>query len=361
MTRTAAHSATAHPATAHPVGTETSEEAQREMSELRVAVIGVGKMGAFHVDSLSARTRGARVTVVNDLDADRAASIAGPIGARVEADPFAAIDADDVDALVLASPGFAHHEQLMACLRAGKPVLCEKPLTMDEPSAHAVVEAEARLGRTLIQVGFMRRFDAEYVRLRELIVSGGIGSPLMMHCVHRNPAAADSFTSEVAIADSVVHEADCTRFLLGEEVVAVTVLRGRSTPAAPQGSTDPMLVLLETESGRLVDVESFVRTGVAYEVRAEVVGENGMATIGLDQNLLVRKAGRWSGEIAPDFVVRFGRAYDTQMQRWADAAARGGIDGPGAWDGYAAVAICEAGVAAVRSGRRTEVRLRDRP
>ncbi|MDN5915242.1 MAG: Gfo/Idh/MocA family oxidoreductase [Pseudonocardia sp.] len=330
-------------------------------TDLRVAVIGVGKMGAFHVDSLSRRTRGARVTVVNDVDPDRAAEIAGQAGARVETDAFAAISADDVDAIVLASPGFVHEKQVLACLEAGKPVLCEKPLTMDEPTAYAVVQAEAELGRSLIQVGFMRRFDTEYAGLRELIASGGIGSPLMMHCVHRNPAVPDFFTSEMAMADSVVHEADSTRFLLGEEVVAVSVLRPGATASAPAGTADPMLVLFETESGRLVDIESFVRTGVAYEVRTEVVGEHGMATIGLDQNLLVRAAGRWGGEIAPNFVVRFGQAYDTQMQRWVDAAARGTIDGPGVWDGYAAVAICEAGVQAVRTGRRTEVTLGARP
>ena len=175
-------------------------------TDLRIAVIGVGKMGAFHVDSLSRRTRGARVTVVNDVDPDRAAEVAGRVGARVETDAFAAISADDVDAVVLASPGFVHEKQVLACLEAGRPVLCEKPLTMDEPSAYAVVQAEAELGRPLIQVGFMRRFDDEYAGLRELIVSGGIGSPLMMHCVHRNPAVPDSFTSEMAMADSVVHE-----------------------------------------------------------------------------------------------------------------------------------------------------------
>jgi myo-inositol 2-dehydrogenase/D-chiro-inositol 1-dehydrogenase len=122
-----------------------------------------------------------------------------------------------------------------------------------------------------------------------------------------------------------------------------------------------MLVLFETESGRLVTVESFVRTQVAYEVRTELVAEKGSATIGLDQNLVVKQAGRWGGTIAPDFVVRFGQAYDTQMQRWVDAARRGTIDGAGAWDGYAAAAVCEAGVEAVRTGRRTEVKLEARP
>ena len=331
------------------------------MSEVRVAVVGVGAMGAFHVDSLSRRVRGARVSVVNDASADRAVEIARAAGARVETDPFAAIDASDVDAVVLASPGFAHEKQVLACLQAGKPVLCEKPLTMDEPSAYTVVRAEAELGRRLVQVGFMRRFDPEYVRLREMVVEGSLGNPLMLHCVHRNPAVPEHFTSAFAMSDSVVHEVDQTRFLLGEEIAAVTVLKPGATSASPAGNADPMLVLFETESGRLVDVESFVRTGVAYEVRAELVAEHGMATIGLDQSLLLRRDGRWGGEIAPDFVVRFRQAYDSQMQAFVDAAARGTVTGPGAWDGYAAVAVCAAGVEAVTSGRRVEVALGQRP
>jgi myo-inositol 2-dehydrogenase/D-chiro-inositol 1-dehydrogenase len=318
-------------------------------------------MGAFHVDSLSRRVRGARVTVVSDADADRASEVAAAVGARVETDPLAAVAADDVDSVVLASPGFAHEKQVLACLEAGKPVLCEKPLTMDEPSALAVVRAEAATGRRLVQVGFMRRFDREYAALRALVASGGIGDPLMLHCVHRNPAVPERFTSVFAMADSVVHEVDCTRFLLGEEITAVTVLTPRATSASPAGNADPMLVLFETESGRLVDVESFVRTGVAYEVRTELVAERGQATIGLDQNLVLRSAGRWGGSIAPDFVVRFGQAYDTQMQAFVDAAAQGTVTGPGAWDGYAAVAVCAAGVEAVTTGRRVEVRLGERP
>ena len=128
--------------------------------ELRVAVLGVGMMGAFHVDALSKRVRGAKVTVVNDFLADKAAEVAGAVGARVEADPMAAINDPEVDAVLIASPGAAHAEQLSACLDRGIPVLCEKPLTTDIHSAYAIVQKEKALGKQLIQVGFMRRFDS---------------------------------------------------------------------------------------------------------------------------------------------------------------------------------------------------------
>jgi myo-inositol 2-dehydrogenase/D-chiro-inositol 1-dehydrogenase len=328
------------------------------VTDLRVAVLGLGMMGAFHVDVLSTTVKGVTITVVNDFVRAKADDVAARVGARVVADPIAAINDPEVDAVLLATPGSTHAEQVNACLDAGKPVLCEKPLTTDIASSHAIVEREKALGASLIQVGFMRRFDPEYAALRQLIVSGGLGNPLLVHCIHRNPSVPEHFNSEFMIRDSVVHEVDVARFLLGEEIVSVQVIRGVATSAAPAGTSDPMLVVFETESGRIVTDEIFVRSGVAYEVRTEVVGETGSAIIGLDQNLQVKGTdGRWGGQISPGFVERFGRAYGIELQRWVDAAKHGGIDGPGAWDGYAAVAVCEAGVKAVRTGRKEYVRL----
>nr|WP_294690696.1 Gfo/Idh/MocA family oxidoreductase [uncultured Friedmanniella sp.] len=331
-------------------------------SDLRIAVLGVGMMGAFHADALSSRIRGARVTVVSDFFADKANEVAARIGARVVADPIEAISAPDVDAVLIATPGKAHEEQVNACLERGVPVLCEKPLTIDVASSYALVQKEAALGRQLIQVGFMRRFDPEYVALKELISSGGLGNPLIMHCIHRNPAVPDFFNSEFMIRDSVVHEVDVARFLLDEEIASVQVIKGVPTSAAPAGTSDPMIVVFQTESGRIVTDEISVRTGVAYEVRTEVVGEQGSALIGLDQHLQVKSTdGRWGGRITPGFVERFGQAYDLELQRWVDAAKRGTIDGPGVWDGYAAVAVCEAGVEAVRTDQKVAVQLGERP
>jgi myo-inositol 2-dehydrogenase/D-chiro-inositol 1-dehydrogenase len=333
-----------------------------EDQELRIAVLGVGTMGAFHIEALSRRVRGARVAVVNDFLAERATHIAADIGARVANDPFEAINADDVDAVLVATPGAAHEAQVNACLDRGIPVLCEKPLTTDVDAAYAIVTREAALGRRLVQVGFMRRFDAEYRALKELIDGGGLGNPLLVHCIHRNARVPDYFDSEYAIRDSVVHEVDVARFLLDEEIVSVQVISGVSTRRGPAGVADPMVVVFETESGRLVTVEIFARTGVAYEVRTEVVGEQGSAVIGLDQNLQVRTSdGRWGGRMTPGYVERFGAAYDAELQRWVDAARRGTIDGPGAWDGYAAVAVCEAGVQAIRSGQKVAVAMDRRP
>jgi len=328
--------------------------------DLRVAVLGVGIMGADHVARLATTISGARVSVINDFSAERAEQVAATApGSRVVLDPFDAIAADDVDAIVLATPGPTHEKQVLACLEAGKPVLCEKPLTTDATSSLELVRREAETGMKLIQVGFMRRFDHEHVQLKALIDDGALGSPLLMHCAHRNPTVPPHFDSAMIVKDSLVHEVDSTRFLL-------TVLRPTPNTHAPAGVQDPQLAILETASGRLVDAEVFVTTGVGYEVRTEVVGELGSAMIGLDVGLIRRtKPGTWGGQITPGYRERFGQAYDTEMQRWVNAVRAGAtsgnhIDGPGAWDGYAAAAVCAAGVQSLHSGGRVAVDLVDR-
>jgi myo-inositol 2-dehydrogenase/D-chiro-inositol 1-dehydrogenase len=335
---------------------------------LRVGVVGAGAMGTDHVARLERRTRGAEVTAIVEPDRGRSAAARA---IAPEARPFStlqdAIQQHAVDAVLVATPGAVHEGALLAALQAGLPAFCEKPLSPDVAGARRVVEAEQRLERPHIQVGFMRRFDHEYAALQRMIAGHELGAPLMLHCTHRNPAVPEFFDSEFMIRDSVVHEADSARFLLGEEITAVSVVRGRPTTDAPAGVSDPMLVLFEAESGALVTIEIFVRTGIAYEVRTEVVAERGSAMIGLDQNVVTKRpGGSWGGTITPNFVERFGQAYDEQTQRWVDAARQGvatggdAVDGPGSWDGYAAAAICEAGVAAVVKGERIETGIEGR-
>lgn len=337
------------------------------MTDLRIAVIGVGAMGADHVARIDSRIKGARVAVVNDYLVEKAEQIATGIdGCRAITDPLDAIADAEVDAVVLATPGPTHEKQLLACLEHGKPVMCEKPLTTDVETALEVVKREAALGRRLIQVGFMRRFDDEYAALKAMVADGELGTPLVMHCTHRNPAVPPSFDSAMVVRDSLVHEVDVTRFMFDEEIASIQIVRPAANPAAPNGLADPQIAILRTASGKHVDVELFVTTGVAYEVRTEIVGEKGSAIIGLDVGLVRKSApGTWGGKVTPGFRERFGRAYDTEIQRWVDAVARGAgsnnyTDGPGAWDGYAAAAVSAAGVESLGSGLPVEVTMVDR-
>jgi myo-inositol 2-dehydrogenase / D-chiro-inositol 1-dehydrogenase len=337
------------------------------MSDLRIAVLGVGMMGADHVARIGSKIAGARVSVVNDYLTEKAEQLAATIpGCRAIADPLDAIADPDVDAVVLATPGTTHEKQLLACLEHRKPVMCEKPLTTDVATSLEVVKREAELDRKLIQVGFMRRFDREYAQLKTLIDGGELGRVLVMHCAHRNPTVPPNFDSSMIVKDSLVHEVDVTRFLFDEEITSVQIIKPAANPGAPEGLQDPQIAIFRTASGRHVDVEVFVTTGVAYEVRTEVVGEKGSAMIGLDVGLLRKSApGHWGGQLTPSFKERFGQAYDTEIQAWVDGVHRGQttgnyVSGPGAWDGYAAAAVCAAGVQSLESGRPAEVEMVDR-
>ncbi|MGP3983665.1 Gfo/Idh/MocA family protein [Streptomyces sp. KR80] len=333
-----------------------------QQGTLGVAVIGTGKMGADHVRRVDQVISGARVTAVVDIDAGRAKDLAVRIdGCTAYSDPAAAMAAPDVDAVLIASPGPAHEAALLQAFEHDLPVLCEKPLTPDSASALRILQAEQRLGHRRVQVGFMRRYDTEYMKLKALLDSGGLGRPLLMHCRHRNASVHSYFTNEMLINDSVVHEMDCARWLLGQEITAVTVLRPTPNSHAPEGLSDPQLVLFETDGGAIVNVEMFATCGFGYQVQAEAVCERGTARIGEAHDLMTNTAGRWGGDIAPDFVVRFEEAYDREVQRWVDATRRGETEGPSAWDGYAAAAVCEAGVRAQATGERTLVELIERP
>ncbi|MET9443438.1 Gfo/Idh/MocA family oxidoreductase [Streptomyces sp. NPDC006610] len=329
---------------------------------LGVAVLGAGHMGADHIRRLDQVVSGARVAAVADPDVERAkAAVAGLDGVTVHGETQAALDAPGVGAVLIASPGPAHEEALLAAFARALPVLCEKPMAPEPAGALRVMEAEARLGRRLAQIGFMRRYDREYRQLKSLLDGGRLGRVLMLHCVHRNVSSPPGFTSDMLISSSVSHEIDAARWLLGQELTAVTVLRPRACGSAPEGLLDPQFVLFETEGGALVDVEVFVNCGFGYQVRCEAVCEAGSVRIGEDRAMVVTAEGGAREEVARDYLVRFADAYDREVQAWVDAVRRGRVTGPSAWDGYAAAAVAEAGIRALHSGARTPVELAPRP
>ncbi|MEV4538976.1 Gfo/Idh/MocA family oxidoreductase [Asanoa sp. NPDC049518] len=297
---------------------------------LRVGVVGAGVMGADHARRLASRVTGAVLAGVADPVPERAAAA----GVRVFSSPLELIGSADVGAVLIASPGAVHEEQVLACLAARKWVLCEKPLTLTVASAQRLVAAEAAAGRPLAQVGFMRRFDPAYTRLHGLLPS--LGRLLLLHNVHRNVSAPASFTSEMIVRDSLVHEVDVCRWLFADEIAAVSVLSPAPSGLAPAGVQDPQVAIFRMAGGGIATTEVFINSQVGYEVRCEAVGERGSAFV--------------PASPAPDFLVRFASAYDIEVQSWVSACLRGEVVGPGLQDGLAATAASEAGVRSLRNG-----------
>ncbi|WP_433528322.1 Gfo/Idh/MocA family protein [Micromonospora sp. CA-263727] len=329
---------------------------------VRVGIIGTGVMGADHARLLSGAVSGAALTAVFDLDRQRAAAVAESVGwARALADPFELIGDEEVDAVVVASSDPTHEAFVLAGIAAGKPVLCEKPLAPTAEGCLRILDAEAAYGAKLVTVGFMRRYDPGYVAMKTVLESGEIGAALLLHCVHRNRSAQAGQPSANIITNSAVHDIDVTRWLLHEEIVAATVHRPR--PARIAGGTqDPQLLVLETASGALADIEVFVNAGYGYDVRCELVGEEGSVALDTPPATELRRAGVAGRALPGDWRPRFAEAYRRELQDWVDGLHKkptlGGAD---AWDGYAATAIAQVCVAALETGTRQEVSLADQP
>jgi myo-inositol 2-dehydrogenase/D-chiro-inositol 1-dehydrogenase len=329
---------------------------------IRVGVIGTGGIGTDHAMKLATTISGSTVSAVTDLDQARAGDVAAAVGgARVFGDGFELIASDEVDAVVIASIGATHAAFTLACIAAGKPVLCEKPLAPTTAECVAILEAEVGHGKRLVIVGFMRRYDAGYRQVKASLQSGAIGDALILHNIHRNASVPDWFTSSMTMTESMVHEVDVSRWLLGEEITSVQVIAPKRTPNAAAEFQDPQFATFTTESGILSTVEFFANSQYGYDVRCELVGSEGTASL-LNPVVAARiTTGSDVRPIAADWRVRFNDAYHAELQTWISGLLRGETIGPSAWEGYAATRVTESGVEAVRTGQRVTIEYIARP
>jgi myo-inositol 2-dehydrogenase / D-chiro-inositol 1-dehydrogenase len=324
---------------------------------LNIGVIGTGEIGTDHVRRLSAHVAGARVQAVFDVDTDRAAALAAEVGAVAHKNARDLIEDPAVEAVVVAAPSSAHAELTLACIEARKQVFCEKPLAPSSEECLQVIEAESATGARFVQVGFMRRYDEGYLRVKQAVDDGSLGDVLLAHCIHRNAQSPPLFRSEMLLTDSVIHEIDVARWLLSDELVAARVFTGRRSPLAPDELNDPQFVVLEAASGAIVDVEIFVNCQYGYDVRCEVVGSVGTASLELPSTGALTSAGTLGHPVPHDWKGRFGQAYRDELEQWVKGARDGVTSGPTSFDGYAATAVAEACVRSLHTGERASVGL----
>lgn len=329
------------------------------MPNARIGIIGNGIMGSDHARILAAGIAGAELAGVQDASRERSEALAKETGARVFADPQSLISDSDIDAIMVCSPDPTHHALALAAIAAGKPVLVEKPLASTVVEAKDVIAAETKHGKRLVQVGFMRRFDPGYRAMKAELKGDRLGHALFLHCIHRNAVAPDYLTSDLVISSSAGHEFDIARFLLDDEIVSATVTSPRASRLAP--GRKPQFIVLESAGGIVVDIEAFVDCGYGYDVRAELVCEKGTISLNPSPTTSLRHAGHDGYETPPDWRGRFRDAYRVQMEAWVASLSGMPNDGASAWDGYRAIRVTEACLAASRNGGKVAVPPEDKP
>jgi myo-inositol 2-dehydrogenase/D-chiro-inositol 1-dehydrogenase len=317
-------------------------------------------MGADHAKIVAEDLPGARLHVVCDMDSARAATVARLYGAEAATDPTSVITRADVDAVIVASPDFTHAPLSLACIRAGKRVLCEKPLSQSSSDCLTVMQAEQAASARFVQLGFMRRYDEAYVQMKAALDEGRLGRALMMHNFHRNVATpASDFTGAMAITNSAPHEFDVVRHVLGTEYTAISAIQPKRSDAL----VAPVCMTLETVDGQVVTIEINNNAAYGYDVRAELVGEassialNPVAYTRLDAALTTGTA------YDADWRSRYREAYVRQNRAFLRFVQTGEFPtlASSTWDGYASAIVAEAGVRALASGQKTPVTMIAQP
>ena len=328
---------------------------------VNVGVIGCGMIGKAHIQRLTSNIMGARVVAVSDAFEESAKAGADICGAKIYEDPKELIADAEVQAIVITTPGFAHADLVIAAIQAGKRVFCEKPLATTAEDCKRVMAAEIEGGKHLVQIGFNRRFDRGYRQMKKVLDAGTLGEPLIVHCTHRNPIVADSYSTEMAVHDTLIHEIDILHWLIGDEYASAQVIMGKRTKNALPHLHDPQVMIFRTKGGITIDVEVFVNCKFAYDINCEVVCEEGTIKLSPPSEPIIRRDASVSTALETHWLTRFIESYDTEFQEWIDAAGEGTINGPTSWDGYVAAITADAFVKAQKTGQVEAIELDQKP
>jgi len=249
-------------------------------AKLGVGIIGAGRIGRVHAETLAFRMPEADLITIADPDVTAASEVAVLCGnPRVVSDPEEIFANRSIDAVLICSPTATHAEFVMQAARAGKHIFCEKPidhsLSKIDQALREVSKAEVKF-----QVGFNRRFDANFARVRSAIEHNQIGTPYLLHIISRDPGPPPiSYirTSGGIFLDMTIHDFDMARFLIGDEVESVyTAGTVRVDPQIGEaGDLDTALIVLQFKNGVIGTIDNCRQAVYGYDQRVEILGSKG--------------------------------------------------------------------------------------
>jgi myo-inositol 2-dehydrogenase/D-chiro-inositol 1-dehydrogenase len=323
-----------------------------------VALIGSGRMGSFHGETLARRIPGARLVAVADPAPGAAERLAAALGAdAASTDPAEVVADPAVDAVVIAAPARFHADLVVAAAAAGKGVFCEKPMALTLADADRAVAATRAAG-VVLQVGFNRRFAPDWAAARALLEDGRLGTPRLLRSVTRDPGGFDPsrVPPDTIFNETLIHDFDALRFL-NPGAEATQVYATADALVEPdwrdRGLLDTAVVVVGFDNGAVGVAEACFEAAYGYDVRGEVLGSGGMATMGDGRRtgmVFSGAAGRSVGLVRSDQEL-LAEAYVAELTAFVDAVRAGTLAPVGGDDARAALAIALAAAESVQTSR----------
>lgn len=322
---------------------------------LSFGVIGAGRIGRLHARNLAGTIEGARLAAVMDASLE-AAQAAAYQGARATTDMDDILGNPDINAVLIASPTNLHAEQVGKAAAAGKAIFCEKPVALDLGETIRAMRKVLDSG-VPFQIGFNRRFDPGYAALAREVHNGSIGNVELFRSQSSDPEPPSSEyarSSGGIYIDSVIHDIDTARFVVGE-VERVTAL-GRvfaNAELLDMNDVDTSILTLEFTTGALGVIMNSRRTVHGYDLRVEVHGENGKLVTEDERATKLWRYGKQgiSGDYYHYFIERFLDAYRLELQAFVTDVRSGTTPGPGPRDAVESLRVAVAATRSLHEGR----------
>jgi myo-inositol 2-dehydrogenase/D-chiro-inositol 1-dehydrogenase len=327
-----------------------------------VALIGSGRMGAFHGETLARRVPDARLAAVVDPAPGAADRLAGALGADRAYTELAQVwDDPAVDAVVIAAPARSHADLVVAASAAGRHVFCEKPMAVTLAEADRAIDA-ARTAGVVLQVGFNRRFAADWRAARELLDAGRLGTPRMLRSLTRDPGGFDPsrVLPDTIFLETLIHDFDTLRFLNpGAEPVQVHATADALVEPdwRDRGLLDTAVVVVRFDNGALATAEACFEAAYGYDVRGEVLASGGMVQLGDGRRTAMTfsdATGRSVETVRGDQEL-FAAAYTAELAAFVESVRTGTPAPVTGEDARAALAIALAAAGSVRAGRPVRI------
>jgi myo-inositol 2-dehydrogenase/D-chiro-inositol 1-dehydrogenase len=299
------------------------------MEKIRVGIIGAGRIGRVHASTVGRQLPAAEAVAITDINLQAAQEAAALYGiGRIEKDAARILADPEINAVLICSSTNTHAQLIVEAARAGKHVFCEKPIDYDLARIDWALQAVEKAGVKL-QIGFNRRFDANFARVRQAIVKGEVGTPHLLHIISRDPAPPPLSYIKVSggmFFDMTIHDFDMARFLIGDEVEEVYAAAGVMVDPeiGRAGDVDTAVITLRFKNGVIGTIDNSRQAAYGYDQRVEVLGSKGsVATANCYPNQAIISS---ASEVRRDlplnfFMERYADSFVAEMKSFIDAVA----------------------------------------